>query len=150
MVGNNAICYQGIQRVFRNAVVEFLRTRLPRAFPNDPLQQMKGLFGESWTKAAANAAQSRKIGGTATSIRDDYDLLGVNHFFEIFDRFFDKIFSANAGHPGTQPRPVKSKLLGNLKQIKGNCLPPPGPCQAQSGSGAGSVKRGGEASRSHC
>lgn len=123
MVGNNAICYQGIQRVFRNAVVGFLRARLPRAFPNDHLQQIKRLFGESWTKAAANAAQSRESGGTATSIRDDYDLLGVNHFFEIFDRFFDKIFSANAGYPATQPRPVKSKLLGNLKQIK-DCRDP--------------------------
>ncbi len=123
MLDNNAICYQGIQRVFRNAVVGFIRERLPRAFPNDHLQQMKRLFGESWTKAAANATQSREIGGTATTIRDDYDLLGVNNFFEIFDRFFDKIFSANAGHPSTQPRPVKSKLLGNLKQIK-DCRDP--------------------------
>ena len=123
MLDNNAICYQGIQRVFRNAIVGFLRERLPRAFPNDHQQQIKRLFGESWTKAAANAVQSREIGGTATTIRDDYDLLGVNHFFEIFDRFFDKIFSVNAGHPSTQPRPVKSKLLGNLKQIK-DCRDP--------------------------
>jgi hypothetical protein len=123
MLGNNAICYQGIQRVFRNAMVGFIRERLPRAFPNDHLQQMKRLFGESWTKAEANATQSRESGGTATTIRDDYDLLGVNHFFEIFDRHFDKIFSANAGHPSTQPRPVKSKLLGNLKQIK-DCRDP--------------------------
>lgn len=123
MLGNNAICYQGIQRVFRNAMVGFIRERLPRAFPNDHLQQVKRLFGESWTKAEANATQSRESGGTATTIRDDYDLLGVNHFFEIFDRHFDKIFSANAGHPSTQPRPVKSKLLGNLKQIK-DCRDP--------------------------
>ncbi|MBI4890910.1 MAG: tetratricopeptide repeat protein [Acidobacteria bacterium] len=123
MLDNNAICYQGIQRVFRNAMVGFIRERLPRAFPNDHLQQMKRLFGESWTKAATNATQSRETGGTATTIRDDYDLLGVNHFFEIFDRFFDKIFSANGGHPSTQPRPVKSKLLGNLKQMK-DCRDP--------------------------
>lgn len=123
MLDNNAICYQGIQRVFRNAMVGFIRERLPRAFPNDHMQQMKRLFGESWTKAATNATQSRETGGTATTIRDDYDLLGVNHFFEIFDRFFDKIFSANGGHPSTQPRPVKSKLLGNLKQIK-DCRDP--------------------------
>ena len=55
MLGNSAICYQGIQRVFRNAMVEFLRVRLPRAFPNDHLQQMKRLFGDGWRKAAAAA-----------------------------------------------------------------------------------------------
>jgi tetratricopeptide (TPR) repeat protein len=118
MVGNNAICYQGIQRVFRNSVVGLLRERLPRVFPRDHVQQMKKLFGESWEKAAANATQSRELGGTATTVRDDYDLLGVNHFYEIFDRFFDKLFSPGGGHPAGQPRPVKSKLLGNLKAIK--------------------------------
>lgn len=117
MVGNNAICYQGIQRVFRNAVVLFLRERLPLLFPNDHLQQMKRLFGEGWTKAAANATLSRETGGTATTIRDDYDLLGVNHFFEIFDRFFDKLFGGVI-QPAGHARPVKSKFLGNLKAIK--------------------------------
>ena len=118
MVGNNAICYQGIQRIFRNAIVGFLRERLPRVFPSDHVQQMKRLFGDSWEKAAANASQSRDIGGTTTPIRDDYDLLGVNHFHDVFDRFFDKLFASGVGHPADQPRPVKSKLLGNLKSIK--------------------------------
>lgn len=44
MVGNKAICYQGILRVFRNAVVGFLRTQLPSAMPNDHIQQMQRLF----------------------------------------------------------------------------------------------------------
>jgi tetratricopeptide (TPR) repeat protein len=79
---------------------------------------MKGLFGESWEKAARNAALSRDQGGTATTIKDEYDLLGVNHFYELFDKFWDKLFSAEAGHPQATPRPVKSKALGNLKAIK--------------------------------
>lgn len=123
MIDNNSICYQGIQRVFRNSVVGFIRGRLPLVFPGDHLAQMKRLFGESWTKAAANANHAREHGGTGTAIRDDYDLLGVNHFYDIFDRFFDKLFSATAGHPAHQPRPSKPKLLGNLKQIK-DCRDP--------------------------
>ena len=118
MVGNNAICYQGIQRVFRNTIVGFVRQHLPRIFPKDHVQQMKKLFGEAWDKAATDAARSRDIGGTSTALRDDYDLLGVNHFFEIFDKHFDKLFSVAGGYPADRPRPVKSKLLGNLKCIK--------------------------------
>lgn len=118
MVGNNAICYQGVQRVFRNTIVGFLRQHLPRIFPKDHVQQLKKPFGDAWDKAATNAALSRDIGGTSTALRDDYDLLGVSHFFEIFDKHFDKLFSVAVGYPADRPRPVKSKLLGNLKCIK--------------------------------
>lgn len=117
-VGNNAICYQGLQRSFRNSLVGFLRDRLPRLFPTDHTQRIKKLFGEHWEKAAQNAAQSREIGGTNTTIRDEYDLLGTNHFFEIFDKFYDKLFTIEAGQAVGRPKPVKSKFLGNLKTIK--------------------------------
>src|SRR5258708_7117623 len=118
MIGNNAICYQGIQIVFRRAIVDFLREHLPRIFPKDHVQQITRLFGEKWEEAAKNAARSRDVGGTTTTIKDDYDLLGVNHFFEIFDKHFDKLFSVTGGYPADRTRPVKSKLLGNLKAIK--------------------------------
>jgi tetratricopeptide (TPR) repeat protein len=117
-LGNNAICYQGLQRLFRNNLVGFLRERLPRIFPTDHAQRVKKLFGEQWEKAAINATTSRQIGGTATSIRDEYDLLGTNHFFEIFDKFYDKLFTPEAGQPAGLPKPVKTKFLGNLKTIK--------------------------------
>lgn len=118
-VGNNAICYQAIQRTFRNAVVSFLRDRLTRLFPADHGQRMKRSFDpDEWEKAAQNAKRSREILGTATTIRDDYDLLGTNHFFGIFDRYYDKIFTPEAGQPPSLPRPVKPRFLGNLKAIK--------------------------------
>jgi tetratricopeptide (TPR) repeat protein len=117
-VGNNAVCYQGIQRTFRNAVVAFLRERLTRLFPEDHIQRMKKTFGEEWDKAARNAALSRDILGTRTTVRDEYDLLGTNHFYGLFERFYDKLFSPEAGQPPDLPRPVKTRLLGNLKAIK--------------------------------
>jgi tetratricopeptide (TPR) repeat protein len=117
-LGNNAVCYQGIQRTFRNAVVAFLRDRLARLFPGDHIQRMKKTFGEDWEKAAQNASQSRDILGTKTIVRDEYDLLGTNHFYGIFERFYDKIFTPEAGQPANLPRPVKPRFLGNLKAIK--------------------------------
>jgi predicted nucleic acid-binding Zn-ribbon protein len=117
-VGNNAVCYQGIQRTFRNAAVAFLRERLTQLFPADHIQRMKKTFGEEWDKAAQNASLSRDILGTRTIVRDEYDLLGTNHFYGLFERFYDKLFSTDAGQPANLPKPVKTRLLGNLKAIK--------------------------------
>jgi hypothetical protein len=74
-LGNNAICYQGIQRLFRNAVVLFLRGRLSHLYPDDHVQRLKKIFGEDWDKAALNANLSRENLGTSTVLRDDYDLV---------------------------------------------------------------------------
>ena len=54
---------------------------------------MKKTFGEDWEKASQNASLSREILGTTTVVRDEYDLLGTNHFYGIFERYYDKIFS---------------------------------------------------------
>jgi tetratricopeptide (TPR) repeat protein len=118
LLGNNAICYQGIQRAFRNTVVTFLRERFACLFPEDHLQRMKKIFGEEWEKSKQNAIQSREILGTTTVMRDEYDLLGTNHFFNIFDRYYDKLFTPEAGQPTNLPKPVKARFLGNLKAIK--------------------------------
>jgi tetratricopeptide (TPR) repeat protein len=119
LVGNNAICYQGLQRTFRNTVVAFLRERLACLFPADHIQRMKKTFvDEDWEKAAQNAKLSRENYGTTTTIRDDYDLLGTNHFVGLFERFYDKLFTPEAGQPASVPKPVKLRLLGNFKTIK--------------------------------
>ncbi len=118
VLGNNALCYQGIQRTFRNAVVTFVRERLARLFPEDHIQRMKKTFAEDWEKAAENASRSREMLGTTTAVRDEYDLLGTNHFYSLFERFYDRIFTSEAGQPANLPRPVKPRFLGNLKAIK--------------------------------
>jgi tetratricopeptide (TPR) repeat protein len=118
LVGNNAICYQGIQRTFRNAIVAFLRHRLQRLYPADHVQRLKKTFGDEWDRAAQNAKQSREIYGTTTAIRDEYDLLGTNHFFGVFERFYDKLFSPEGGQPANIPAPVRPRFFGNLKAIK--------------------------------
>src|SRR5436190_21314039 len=51
-------------------------------------------------------------------MRDEYDLLVTNHFFNIFERYYDKLFTPEAGQPTNLPKPVKHRFLGNLKAIK--------------------------------
>lgn len=118
LLGNNAVCYQGIQRIFRNSVVGFLRERFVRLYPQDHLQRMRKIFGEEWEKGKQNALESRQILGTAAIVKDEYDLLGTNHFFSFFDRYYDKLFTPEAGQPANVPKPVKTRFLGNLKSIK--------------------------------
>jgi len=117
-VGNNSICYEAIQRIYRNALVRFLRERMTRVFPGNHEHMLKQPFKKDWEKLVKNASESRDSGGTLTTIRDAYDLLGVNHFFALFDKYYDKLFSEAAGHPPKRPKPSKPKLLGNLKVIK--------------------------------
>ena len=69
-------------------------------------------------KSCTERKQSREVLGTTTSVRDEYDLLGTNHFYNVFERYYDKIFSPEAGQPQDLPKPVKPRFLGNLKAIK--------------------------------
>src|SRR4051812_33778971 len=94
MVGNNAICYEAIQRILRNSIVDYLRLRLPETFPDDHIGKLKKPFEKEWSSLVLNAEACRVTGGTATKIRDEYDLLSVGHFFNIFDAYFDKLFAA--------------------------------------------------------
>src|SRR4051812_30282806 len=118
MIGNNAICYEAIQRILRNRVVEYLRLRMPEVFLDDHLEKLKKPFGREWGVIDFHAHASRATGGTETRIRDDYDLLSVSHFFNLFDAYFDKLFSISVVLGGKHKKPVKAKLLGNLKSIK--------------------------------
>jgi hypothetical protein len=79
---------------------------------------LKKTFGEDWDKAAQNANQSREMLGTTTVVRDEYDLLGTNHFYGIFERYYDRLFTPEAGQPPSLPKPVKARFFGNLKAIK--------------------------------
>lgn len=118
MVGNNSICYEAIQRVFRNAVVDYLRVRMGEVFPNDHIEKLKRPFAGEWPTLEANAAACRQSGGTETKIRDEYDLLSVGHFFNVFEAYYDKLFSAASLAGKTYTKPAKAKLLGNLKSVK--------------------------------
>lgn len=118
MVGNNAICYQALQRTCRNRLVEYIRLRMKELFPSDHVNRLKRPFEKEWDALVASAHACRKDGGTDTAVVDEYDLLSVGHFFNLFDVYFDKLFSAAASTSGKYQKPVKAKLLGNLKAIK--------------------------------
>lgn len=60
----------------------------------------------------------RSSGGTATSVRDDYDLLSVSHFYTLFDAYYEKIFQSAIKRGVLAAKPNRPKLLGALKSVK--------------------------------
>jgi tetratricopeptide (TPR) repeat protein len=87
-------------------------------FPEDHLEKLKRPFEKEWEKLESQAKACRDGGGTVTVVVDEYDLLSVGHFFNIFDSYFDKFFSSKVLAEKDYVKPVKTKLLGNLKGIK--------------------------------
>lgn len=122
MSANNVICYEGIQRVYRNAVVQFLRASLTRVFPQDFLQKLRSPFqSEEWEAIKRNASASRDSGDLQSKIIDDFDLLSVSHFFNLFDKYSEVLLTSeidNTTLDNKEKNRRKTKLLNWIKTIK--------------------------------
>ena len=84
-VDNTVLTYAAIQRTFRNAVVRYLRERMRTAFGSTAEAELKKPFkSEDWTKVRAGSEEPRDFGTVATELVDEFDLVSVNHFFNIW------------------------------------------------------------------
>ncbi len=116
---NDSICYQGIQRIYRNAVVNFFRIKLSALFPTDFEARIKALFKpDEWTDIEEAAAISRKTQELSAEVKDNIDLLGVNHFFNIFDKFFNDLVDVEIDNKNADKKRKKQNLLGWVRSIK--------------------------------
>lgn len=59
---NNTTCYQAIQRIFRNAVVQLIRSRLTEAFDSQALAKLRAPFQKEWDDMVKAAEESRSRG----------------------------------------------------------------------------------------
>ncbi len=122
MSQNNIVCYEGIQRIFRNSIVSLLRKTLTEKFPEDFTEKLKSPFPkEEWETIKFHASLSRTSGDLSSQIIDDFDLLGVNHFFNIFDKHYNIFFQDEIEKENLENREKnrrKNKLLNWFKTIK--------------------------------
>ena len=80
---HNSICYQRIQRIYRNTVVQHIRNGMITAFGETALDKLREPFKfEEWTRIKSDAQLARATGELDASIQDDFDVLSVNHFFK--------------------------------------------------------------------
>ena len=114
---NNSRCYQGIQRVYRNAVVQHIRDRMIKAFETEAIKKLREPFKtDEWVAIESAAQLSRESGELDAPIRDDFDLLGVNHFFNIFDKHW-KVLMGEATNELAEKK-LRQAVLGWMKEIK--------------------------------
>jgi tetratricopeptide (TPR) repeat protein len=118
MVSNLTACYDGIQRIYRNAVVRHLRHSLKAAFPSNCEEKIRAPFEKEWDGLRVSAQERRHTGEISSEILDDFDLLGVNHFFNLFDAYYDKVTPAPAHGNDQQHKLNKHTLLQWIKTVK--------------------------------
>ena len=115
---NHVICYEAIQRIYRNSVVRFLRNKLRTRFPTEWEIKLRSPFKlEEWETVKKNALAARTTGELGSEVRDDFDLLSVNHFFNLFDSYYDVLFE-NGTQGISGGKREKQTLLGWAKTIK--------------------------------
>lgn len=90
-LSNYAVCYEAIQRVYRNAIIHAARRALVEAYGDAWLSKVKPIFQREWDEVVDAANEVRVAGGLEASLIDDFDCLGVNHFHNLFATFLDFI-----------------------------------------------------------
>ncbi len=119
MPDTNAVCFQGIARVYRNAVVSHIRCTLIEKYPDEWEDKITTTFTEAeWYEAKENAERSYKTGALSTQPTDAADLLGVNHLYNVFDRYFDDLFPNKQQSSESDRKRMKQDILSWARMIK--------------------------------
>jgi hypothetical protein len=116
MTSCNALVYEAIQRVYRNAVVARIRSGMQAAYPDDFEIRVTSRFG-SWENNVRAAAESA-ITGVVTHPHDDvFDYLDVSHFPVLLDKYFTVLAPVEDRSP-EQANKLKRQVLSYAREIQ--------------------------------
>ena len=87
----NTICFDSL-RIYRDAVVQHIRSTMKEFYPNEWQTKLQAPFQKEWEAIKEASDVSRKTGQIGVTLTDDFDLLGVNHFHNLFDAHYDLLF----------------------------------------------------------
>jgi hypothetical protein len=76
------------------------------------------LPSEEWADIEEAAGISRKSQELSSELKDAFDLLGVNHFFNIIDKYFNDIVDAQIDNKNTDKKRKKQNILAWIRSIK--------------------------------
>ena len=115
-ISTNAICFEGICRVYRNAVVDRVREVLSAKYPGTWEEEITKPFLKNeengktqWENLQEAARQTRAWGLVETPLADQVDLLDVSHFRNLFEKHFDALLPDASG---------RDELLGWMQSVK--------------------------------
>src|SRR5690349_12570229 len=87
MTSCNALVYEAIQRIYRNAIVDLIRSGMQAAYPNDYENRVTSAF-KTWDEIVNAAARSAVTGVVAHPHQDVFDYLDVSHFPLLLNNYF--------------------------------------------------------------
>jgi hypothetical protein len=116
MTSCNALVYEAIQRIYRNAGVEKIRSRMQAAFPDDFEIRITSRFS-SWNDIVHAAARSTVTGVVTHPHEDVFDYLDVSHFPALLDTYFT-VLAPTGGLALEQVSQRKRQVLSCAREIK--------------------------------
>jgi tetratricopeptide (TPR) repeat protein len=117
-ISNLGICYEAIQRIYRNSVITKVRSTLKTKYADHFEERVKGIFKKEWDEIEGAAQQRRISGEVEHGLVDALDVLGVNHFYNLFEAFYVDIFPEDRSVHPAQAKANKQTLLNWSKTIK--------------------------------
>lgn len=118
MVSTNTICFEAINMVYRKAVVQHIRVTLKTNHPGDWLEMLKLPLQSEWPRLQHNAELLRATGEYESKLTDEFDLLGVNHFYVLFEKYFAELFPSPRELTEDDTKQKKQRLLTAAREIK--------------------------------
>ncbi len=116
MTSCNALVYEAIQRVYRNAVVDLIRSGMQAAYPDDYEKRVTSSF-KTWDEIVRAAARSAATGVVAHPHQDVFDYLDVSHFPLLLNNYFSVVAPVE-GLPPEQADQLKKRVVWYAGEIK--------------------------------
>jgi Tetratricopeptide repeat len=116
MTSCNALVYEAIMRIYRNAVVDLIRSGMQAAYPDDYESRVRSRF-RSWDFTVSAAAESALSGVVAHPHQDVFDYLDVSHFPLLLNNHFS-VLAPVEGLPPKQANEMKEQVLSYAREIK--------------------------------
>lgn len=89
------------------------------SFGEQALDKLRKPFAKEWDDVRLNAQQSRASGQLSAAIRDEFDLLGVNHFHNLFDSYHSVLLPPRSPDtPDHLQKKQRSSFLHWLREIR--------------------------------
>jgi hypothetical protein len=119
MLTVDSLVYEAVQRTFRNGIVGLLRVNLTETFGPAVADALRKPFTqEEWDRIVANAELPVVTGRTSREHPDDFEYLSVNHFFNLFDMYFDDLVPPDELPSADFMPKMKKQLLDYFKEVK--------------------------------
>jgi tetratricopeptide (TPR) repeat protein len=120
MNSNKTICFKAIQETYRNSVVSYVRTRMKTAYPEDWQDRLRKLFQNSseWAEIKRKMKEREVSHVVDIVTEDDFDMLSVNHFYNLFDREFNVLCPLTAVAGTDEVKRLKGAMLRYAQTVK--------------------------------